>query len=213
MRAVAAAIVVILLGACGGGEGKAAASPEATVALASADVPGDLDRCGYSDGIDRYVANIRPISEERSESIAGTWGTIRAKGGVDGHITVYAESDVICGYWIAGAPPGEDHDPMRLISTIVIRFADQAAAEEGYRADLFGQSRVNETNGAEFRRGDSTGLGPNSVVWFETDDDTSAAQAVWQAGPFNVFTATRHLTKAELGLALANVNRRARAAP
>ena len=179
------------------------------VAIAADDVPDDLRRCDYSGTVPAYLATIRGMSSENYERSNILWGQILDAGAIEGQMSVYAESSRICRYWITGPPAGSDHDVMRLISSIVIRFPDVATAEAAFAKKIFGQDKVVGAEGFRVEQGDATGLGANSVIAIEGDTPTGAAQAVWQRGPFNVFLATRHLTRPEVDAALRAVDERA----
>lgn len=215
MRRTSAAMVVLILalGACSeAGPSVQGTLATSDVALGKTDVPDDLDLCDYSGSIPEYLANVYEIDRDNHDSISQTWTTLLDKGAVDGHMSVYSESTLVCGYWITGPPAGRDHDVMRLVSSLVVRFPDAAAAEAAFRQNLFAQDKLVGAAGFGVEQGDATDLGPNSIVAIEGTTDTGAAQAVWQAGPFNVFVATRHLTSAEVDAALRAVNDRALAA-
>lgn len=207
--AFAAAALAIGSGACSDGSPSVRGTPAAAeVALGTNDVPDDLALCDYSGPVPQYLANVRETARDNHEVMTRVWTSLIDAGAVEGHITVHAESPEVCKYWITGAPGGHERDVMRVVSSLVVRFPDAAAAEAAFAKNLFEQDKIAGAEGFRVQQGDATGLGPNSTFAVEGTTVTGAAQAVWQAGPFNLFVTTRHLTEPEVKAAVDNAKTR-----
>lgn len=205
--------LALLLAACSGGSGtKQAAllgpkdSPEYAAAQAR-DLPPGLVRCDYSGPIPRYAENLRAIGVD-PKAIEGTWNQLREKGATDSFITVYTDTPEACQVWVKGGPEGHVHAGSRIVSTVVAKFPDEATAQVAYAADVFGQSKLVGQQGLRVQSGNATKLGINSVVGANEAANPSVHQAVWQAGPFNVFFTSRNLTRPEFEQAITAENAR-----
>lgn len=177
------------------------------VAAQAGDLPAGLKRCDYSGTIPAHIEARKSMKAEAS-SISGTWTELQAAGGKDSFITIYAETPNACTTWITGGPDGHLRGGSRVVTTVVVRFDEPATAEAAYRADIFKQSLLTSENGLRALSGPATKLGQNSATGADETANPTTHQAVWQNGAFNVFFASRNLTRAEFETAIVAENRR-----
>jgi hypothetical protein len=211
---VAAAVAVaVMLGACSGTETDSVApilgevaSPEYAAAQAQ-DLPPGVERCEYSGSIPFYVESMKSLGVDPA-AIDGTWESLQATGAIDSFIAVYADTAEACSVWVKGSATGHVHAGSRIVSTVVVEFADEAGARAGYEADVFKQSQLAGQQGVRVLSGPSTMLGDHSVVSASEAANPTVHQAVWQAGPFNVFFTGRNLTRTEFERATTGQNQR-----
>lgn len=179
------------------------------MALQEPDLPAGMERCGYSNAIDDYVSAIEDMGGS-GESIDGTWGQFRDLGATAAYVSVYSDSPRSCTNWVTGGPMGHAHAGVRTVSSVVVEFVDEAAAQAAHRADVFGQSQLATVAGSV--TGDGSGLGPNSAVAYDTDGQGTFS-AVWQVGRFDVYLLARNLKAAEADGVAAKIHGRAGVTP
>lgn len=212
--AMAAVLAGAVLSACGQGETArpaqpAAAAPTAeSVAAQSGDLPRGLQRCDFSGSMASYLENVEKLSSDTYQSVKATWAQFQGAGATDAQVAIYADTPRACTYSVTGAPPGHEHGMVRVVSSIVVQFNDPTAAEAGYRADIFEQSKL--SGGPGVATGPETGLGPNAVFADATTSKPSSVQAVWQKGAFNIFFTSQNLTIAESRAAASAEDQRTR---
>lgn len=234
LRRPAAVVVAIalsvLLAGCGSdsddtvpgaeksGSGPGERATAKAVSMQASDLPEGLVACRYSGDVETYLREVKARNPNTYESVLATQERFKAAGSTGGYIAYFATSDKTCETIFK--PQGErdftdadghltDHPSFAF--SFVMQFPDAATAEAAYREGIFGQNRLQESVGEatmDVERGDSTGLGPNSVTSNTRTRPNHVRQAIWQSGPFNIYVGTDVIVRQDSERITASMNSR-----
>ena len=182
-RLLAVLVVAVLMAGCQS-DSHAVFSPApsptphaaATAAiLQPADVPATLHICPGSGPIDVYLSVLATTAPDVAAKDSGYWTQLQGQGAVSGAIAVYAADPSACKLELGAASSA------KALTSVVVQFADEGAAERAWQTGVFGFSPIpagGVINGAT--RGTSTGLGLSSFVYSRPP----VALACWRRSVF-----------------------------
>lgn len=187
------AALVLVLAACGGGNGPGAGPPTAqTVAANDGDWSG-LQKCPESGSWDSYLNAEKTKSPDQYQTDKKSWDDLKASGANDSYVAVYSASASHCGEFGIANPSGT---PGKVAYVYVIRFKDTSSAAASYKATSkdfnLSDTSVSQLKaaGATVTEGSATGLGSNSVEISIAVVGTSFFIGYWQNQSFEVALVT-----------------------
>lgn len=167
------------------------------VALQAQDLPAGTGRCDYSGPIEGYISYVEGINDDTYRSVSATWARLMALGATEGYASFFGSTPEACANLLIPQDQRrfvdeEEHiiRHPRMAFSLVFGFADAAAAEAAYQADVFGQSAMRNRATMLIEEGTTTGLTPNAIVNTSKGAPIQTRQVVWQQGRFNVLFAT-----------------------
>lgn len=201
---VAVALFVLASAACGGGTGSRSASGRQgrvrsrastlqRVAVQLSDLEPGFKSCAYSGDMDTYLRNIKDLNADTYQSVMSTWTDLKRAGATAGYAAYFGDSDRACRNLIVpreqrdfGSEEEHVRNHPKMVSSFVIQFGDQAAAEAAYNADIFDHSQLADEPAFDVARGEATRLGRNSIVAASKGSPIPTRQAVWQRRSFDI---------------------------
>lgn len=191
---VLVATCVLVLAACGGGNGPGAAGPPAaqTVAANDGDWTG-LSRCPESGPWDSYLAAEKTKAPDQYRTDKKSWDDLKASGANDSYIAVYSASTSQCGEFGIANPSGT---PGKVAYVYAIRFKDASSAAASYKATSkdfhLSDAEVSQLKaaGATVSEGSATGLGDNAIELSINVLGETFFVGLWQDKSFEVALVT-----------------------
>ena len=179
------------------------------VALHDSDLPSALQRCADSGQVNAYLDNIKRRQPSAYKPSVDEWNSLRAEGADDAWIGVYADNANECTSIFGGtAGQGTTTQNPKLAQNIVVRFKDEKSAQTAYKNGM-GQVRPDQiSNQPGLTRGNNTGLGANSMVYFSSLGGRMFYLAFWQNKTFTVLLATSNLPETDAKRATSDINGR-----
>jgi hypothetical protein len=155
---VCAAVVPLMLAACGGAAGSGKRNPQ-DMAVQQAEVTG-VSRCSQSGSPDAVVRALRDGGDSAgADELAGNWSDDQAAGGHDAYIVGYAASPSDCLRIFASYGTGAISNLQnKWVVNYVVAFSNSGQAQATWT------HRATYLQNFDHTVGKSTGLGDNSVV-------------------------------------------------
>jgi hypothetical protein len=195
----------LLLQGCDLAPGPAATrlKPE-QVALQTADLPPDLQRCPNSGPIDRYLADLKSRSASGYQAARNAWNQLKGEGASGAAVAVYGTSAEACSVQL-GAGPG------RSAASVVAVFDDQRAARAAYQHGILGfPTPAAGQQAPGLSQGVATGLSENAWTVQRDVDGRRLYAGFWQERAFTVFFVSTELDASESQRAAAAMEQRIR---
>jgi hypothetical protein len=190
------AICVLVLAACGGGNGpsRGVSGPPSAQAVAANDADwSGLQKCAESGSWDSYLAAEKTKAPDQYQTDKKSWDDLKAAGANDSYVAVYTDSTSHCGEFGAATPGGS---PGKSAYVYVIRFKDSSSAAASFKTTSkdFHLSDTEVTQlkaaGATVSEGSSTGLGDNAIELSIAIEGATFFAAFWQNKSFEVALVT-----------------------
>ena len=161
------------------------------------DLPSGFRYCPYSGDYDAYLRNLRGMNTGTDQAAADTWTSLKQAGAVAGFVAFYGDGPSACDDLLEFADErGTDAEKAtitehpRFVYSVVIQFADEAAAVAAYERDLLRQSELKSGKAMNIEEGATTGLGPNSLVVTNEGSSLQVRRVAWQSEKFAVLVST-----------------------
>lgn len=192
------ATCMLVLAACGGGNGLGLGGPPSaqTVAANDGDWSG-LQKCPESGSWDSYLNAEKTKSPDQYQTDKKSWDDLKAAGANDSYVAVYSAGTSHCGEFGVANVSGT---PGKVAYVYVIRFKDASSAAASYKVTSkdFNLSDTSisqlKAAGANVTEGTATGLGPNSVEISIAVAGISFFIGYWQNQSFEVALVTLNQT-------------------
>ena len=169
---VAGALAWLALAACDGIG--APSRPPVQVGLQQGDLPDGLSRCPASGDIDAFARSLQRASPAAHDEVLGAWKDLQGHGAVQGAVTVYAAQPAACAVRL-GSGEGTT------VTSLVVRFRDDSAAEAAYRRGVLGFTTPSEdADVPDMTRGAATGLGHNAWVLRRSAEGRTLTVGLWE---------------------------------
>jgi hypothetical protein len=190
LGAAAIALWLGLLACQAGTVGGGTPDPQ-QVAVGSGEVPGDLQRCPGSGGLDRYLSQLKPRNEAAYQALRDGWLQLQKEGAKSGAITLYAANTSGCTARL-GTATG------RSVVNLVVAFPDDHAAAAAYQHGVLGfptPAADEEVPGVT--QGVATGLSEHAWVAQRSVGGRNLYVAWWQDRALAAFLVTADLDATE----------------
>ncbi len=193
MGRFAAASVAGLLLLAGCGSTSAPPATPSSISLRAGDVPSGMSLCPQSGDIEHFL-QLSTIDSTIYQEIKADWTTLKAVGARSGYMRVFTNRPSGCAGVFA---TGNASDPtFKVIASLVVEFADQKGAENGFSsAGQFGSAALG--GGPGVATGAATGLGQNSMVVAQAFQEQSLYFAYWQHSRFDAVVLGLNLAAAD----------------
>lgn len=188
-----AAIVVLMVVACGSSPSAAQGPTVASVAVQPGDLPNSMHRCDLSGDINTFLTKIKTSSPSTYTTTKATWDLAQKNGATAGEVVFFADSTTNCKD-VAANTSGISSATYKLVVDYVFQFKDEASATKYYSTES-SQAQL-KTAGTPVTEGTKTGLGPNSVTVSFGFSSQTFYIAVWQHKAFTVILAILNLDAA-----------------
>lgn len=183
----------------------------AAIGVQQADLLEPSVKCPITGDMETHIQKMKEASPEVGESVANTWKQLQDHGATAGYVTYWGDTIAACNA-ITDRSTAMDHSPGSKHPTttfsIVVRYQSPAGAESVFRDDVFGQTKLKSAPNFEVTSGETTGLGPNSVVGLTPKATIPIHQAVWQHGSVTVFYGSENLPITASRVVTESVNHR-----
>jgi len=181
------------------------------IAVQQADLPEPSIKCSFSGDMETYLRQLKDAKSEAYASVLQTWTQLQGKGATAAYIAYWGDARPACDSVIS-PPASMDHGggtkhPTTTFS-FVVRYKSPESADDAYKADIFGQSKLKEAPNYEVTSGAATGLGANSVVGLTPKASIPLHQAVWQNGSVTVYYGSENLPLDKSKQVTDSINRR-----
>ncbi len=171
---VAGALAWLVLLAC---SGAGAPPPDpARIGLQAGDLPQGLQRCAGSGQIDGYLRALQAHPDGRAahDELAAAWTDLGHRGADAAAVSVFAALPVAC-----RARLGTGDGPS--VSSLVVRFPDDAGAAAAYRRGMLGFTTPGEGQEVDdMEVGVATGVGRNAWVLQRTVQGRAFIVGCWE---------------------------------
>jgi len=144
------------------------------ISLQSGDLPTGLHRCPASGAVDAFVRSLARTNPPARDELAGAWHDLQGRGAVQAAVTVYATQPDACMARL-GTGPGTT------VTSVVVRFQNDAAAAAAYRKGVLGFTTPNENAEIpDLTRGAATGIGRNAWILQTEVEGRSLIVGLWE---------------------------------
>jgi len=148
--------------------------PPAQIGLQSGDLPPELTRCRASGDIDAFARSLQAGSPAAHDELVGAWKALQRGGATAAAVTVYAAQPAACTARL-GSGQGTS------VTSVVVEFRDDGAAQAAYRSGMLGFTTPNEdAEVPDMTRGAATGLGRNSWVLDRSTQGRAVIIGLWE---------------------------------
>lgn len=188
---LAAALVALLIAACGGSPPPTAQGPSvAGVSVQPGDLPSGMVKCDLSGDINSFLDKEKTPDPNTYNQTKTQWEAAQQKGATAAYTAFYTDSAPHCGtIKNTGADIGAAN--YKLLANFVVQYKDEKSAANAYSTDsIFGFSASSlKSSGAAVIDGTKTGLTQNSIVLSGSLAPQSFYIADWQNKRFVVILA------------------------
>jgi hypothetical protein len=197
-RALAAAALLVIAGACGPiGSSSPPAPTASSVSVKAGDLPNGMHRCDLSGDINTYLKKTQTKDPSTYKTTKDGWDAAQKDGATAAEVEFYTDSAAHCASVESnGSQVGTA--TYKLVVNFVFQFKDQASAEKGYKSDsILGFSAASlKSSQVPVVEGTATGLGANSIVLTVAIGSQSFYVAVWQNKQFMIILAILNIDTA-----------------
>jgi len=171
-RLVAGVLAGLVLVACSGTG--APTVPPAQIGLQPGDLPAGLNRCAASGDVDAFARSLQAGGPAASDELLGAWKELQRAGATRAAVTVYAAQPAACTARL-GSGTGTS------VSSLVVEFRDDGAAEAAYRRGVLGFTTPSEDAEVPgMTRGAATGFGRNAWVLERSTQGRALIVGLWE---------------------------------
>jgi hypothetical protein len=169
---VASALAWLAVAACS--VTGASSRPPTQIGLQQGDLPADLSRCPASGDVTAFARSLPPGSPAAQDELLNAWEDLKRQGATRGAVTVYAAQPAAACSARLGSGEGAN------VTSLVVEFRDEGAAEAAYRRGVLGFTTPSEdAEVPDLTRGAATGLGQNAWLLQRSIGGRSLIVGLW----------------------------------
>jgi hypothetical protein len=183
MRRWVLAILIVIVGACGGSSTAPSGPSASSVSVQQSDVPKGMVRCDVSGDIAGFIQKEQSQDPGTAHATSAQWTDAQAHGAMAAYAALYTDSSANCSA-IKSSATDISAATYKLVVNIVVQYKSEKAATDAFTNEsVFGFTPSTLGGGAALR-GSGTGLSANSVSMSESFGNQAFYIAFWQNKAF-----------------------------